>query len=236
MQARGFFERALALDPGNLDALVRTALIGASSVGLYYTTDDRRERLEAAEATITKALSLAPEDAFAHYVLGMVQVLTNRSANGVAEFERALSLDPNLAVAHGLIGLAKSYLGRASDAEGHVRQALRLSPLDTRVDDWCRFVGLAKLLTGADEESVAWSRRSIEASRSVPVNHFLLAAALAHLDRTEEARAAARAGLALDPNFSISRARTTVFSDNPTFLAQRERVIGGFRKAGIPEG
>ncbi len=90
-------------------------------------------------------------------------------------------------------------------------------------------------MTGADEESVAWSRRSIEASRSVPVNHFLLAAALAHLNRMEEARAAARAGLALDPNFSISRARATVFSDNPTFLAQRERVIEGFRKAGIQE-
>ena len=51
----------------------------------------------------------------------------------------------------------------------------------------------------------------------------------------DEARAAATAGLALNPTFTIRRFRNSASSDNPTYLAQRERVIDGMRKAGVPE-
>ena len=39
-QARGFFERALALDPGNIEALVGTAKVDFNS-GANFFTDDR---------------------------------------------------------------------------------------------------------------------------------------------------------------------------------------------------
>jgi hypothetical protein len=51
-----------------------------------------------------------------------------------------------------------------------------------------------------------------------------------------EARAATKAGLALDPNFTIHRFRAGASGDNPTYLAQRERNYEGMRKAGVPEG
>ena len=84
----------------------------------------RTARLAAAEAAVIKALSLAPNHAVAHRVLGVVQIFTNRVAQGIAECERALALDRNLADAHGSIGLGKifywprrrngsSYQGRA---------------------------------------------------------------------------------------------------------------------------
>ena len=47
---------------------------------------------------------------------------------------------------------------------------------------------------------------------------------------------AARSGLAVDANFTISRYRAGAGSDNPTYLAQRERAYEGMRKAGVPEG
>jgi hypothetical protein len=50
-----------------------------------------------------------------------------------------------------------------------------------------------------------------------------------------EARAATKARLELDPNFTIRRFRAGASSNNPTYLAQRERVIDGLRKAGVPE-
>jgi hypothetical protein len=43
------------------------------------------------------------------------------------------------------------------------------------------------------------------------------------------------AGLALDPTFTIRRFRANNWSDNPVYLAGRERVIEGLRKAGVPE-
>ena len=77
-KARGFFERALALDPINVDARVGMATVDVN-VGLAFVTDDRAARLAAAEAAATEAVSLAPEHAIAHLNLGLVLGFTNRS-------------------------------------------------------------------------------------------------------------------------------------------------------------
>jgi len=98
------------------------------------------------------------------------------------------------------------------------------------------FAGVAKLRIGAYEDAVARLRRSIELNRNFPLAHFNLAAALAHLGRLEEARSAVQAGLALDPAFTLRRFRGRALSDNPTYLAQRERLYEGMCKAGVPEG
>ena len=234
-QARGFFERALALEPENVEALVGTALANFAIVTGFFI-DDWAEHLTAAEVTVTKALSLAPNHPLAHLVLGLVQIFTKRAAQGIAECERALALDRNLASAHTSIGAAKLYLGRGGETEAHIEQALRLSPRDNNVYIWSIFIGLAKLWRGAEAEAIVWLRRSVEANRNFPVGHFYLAAALAHIGELDEARAAAQAGLALNPSFTIRRYRTNTPSNNPVYLAGRERVYDGLRLAGVPEG
>src|SRR6516164_7282982 len=78
-QAHGFFERALALEPGNVEALVGAALVDYA-IGTNLFTDHRIEHLSAAEAAVTKALSLAPNHPMAHCVLGLLQSFTNRAA------------------------------------------------------------------------------------------------------------------------------------------------------------
>jgi tetratricopeptide (TPR) repeat protein len=87
--------------------------------------------LTAAEAQLTRALSLAPNNAQAHLCLGQIYVYTNRADQGIAECERALALDRNLANAHAIIGFAKITVGRPEETEGHVHEAIRLSPRDT---------------------------------------------------------------------------------------------------------
>jgi TolB-like protein/Flp pilus assembly protein TadD len=232
-QARGFFERALVLDRSNVEALVGTALVDTSSIHLI---DDRAARMAQAEAALIKALSVAPQHALAHTLLGVVYMFTKRAAQGIAECEQALRLDRNLANAHGFIGAAMYYLGRGAETEAHINEALRLSPRDTSAFRWIQFVGFAKLQLGVDAEAVAWFRRSIEANRNNPMTHFALAAALALLGARDEARSSAQAGLALDPGFTLRRYRANTPSDNPTFLVGRERIYQGMRLAGIPEG
>jgi TolB-like protein len=234
-QARGFFERALALEPENVEALVGTAQVNFA-IGASFLTDDRIQHLTAAEAAVTKALSLAPNHPLAHFVLGLVQTFTNRAAQGIAKYERALALDRNLAMAHAHIGVAKLFLGRGWETEAHMEQALRLSPRDTYVSPWTMFVGLAKFWHGADAEAIVWLRRSLEANRNYPNAHFYLAAVLAHVGELDEARATAQAGLALNPSFSIRRYRTSNPSNHPVYLAGRQRVYEGLRMAGVPEG
>jgi TolB-like protein/class 3 adenylate cyclase len=232
--ARGFFERALALDPDNIEAMLWTAAVDMI-VASTYLSDDRASLLRAAEATVVKVLSLAPYHAFAHLVFGAVLVSTNRAAQAIAECEQALALDPNLADAHVQIGLAKYCMGRGAETEAYLNEALRLSPRDTFAHRWFGIVGLSKLQISADTEALGWFRRSIEANRNNPLAHFWLATALALLGSLEEARAAAKEGLALDPTFTISRYRKGVYSDNPIYLAKRERFYEGMRMAGVPE-
>ena len=143
----------------------------------------------------------------------------------------------NLATAHSLIGFGKILLGRAEETEAHVAEALRHSPRDTTAYVWMTHVAFAKVYLGSYEEAVTWFRRAIEANRNYPAANLHLAAALAQLGRFDEADSAVKAGLALNPAFSVSRARAawTARSDDPTFLARLEPIFEGLRKAGVPE-
>jgi tetratricopeptide (TPR) repeat protein len=99
---------------------------------------------------------------------------------------------------------------------------------------------LAPTTGSLEEQAVAWLswlRRAIEANRNYPAANFNLAAALAQLNRLDEARNAVKTGLALNPTFTVSRARATwtSMSDDPTYLTTLEAILEGLRKAGMPE-
>jgi TolB-like protein len=234
-EARSFFARALALDPGNIEAAVGTAQVDMAT-GAAFMTDVASTHLHAAETVLIRVLSLVPNHAVAHLLLGAVQMQTLRAAKGIAECEQSLTLDRNLADAHGFIGLGKYLMGRGEEVEAHIQEALRLSPRDTRTFIWFMFVGMSKMAIGADLEALAWFRRSIEANRNHALTHFHFAATLALVGDLKEARLAAQAGLALDGGFTIRRYSAHGRSDNPTYRAKRARFYDGMRMAGVPEG
>jgi TolB-like protein/class 3 adenylate cyclase len=236
-QARSFFDRALSADPDNVDALIRSARVDMIE-GILYFAPDPMAAFAAAEAKLTRALSSVPDHALGHMYLGLVEMWTKRAAEGIAECEHALALDRNLAHAHSSVGFGKIFIGRAEETEAHIVEALRLSPRDTMAYVWMTNGGLAKLHLGSYQQAVAWFRQAIEANRNFPPGYFWLAAALAQLGRLDEAQPAVKVGLALNPAFTISRARAAwaAMSDNPTYLAQLEPILEGMRKAGLPEG
>ena len=235
-QARQFFDRALAADTDNVDALIGSAAADIADGGNSFVADPAAA-FAAAEAKLTKALSSFPNHTHGHAFLGYVEILTKRALEGIAECEHALALDRNLADAHAYIGLGKIFTGRAEEAEAHIDQALRLSPRDPSAYVWLTEVGIAKNHLGDCEQAVLWCRRAIEANRNYPEAHFHLAAALARLGRLDEARSAVTAGLALNPSFTVSRARInwTAMSDDPTHPQQLAPIFEGLRKAGLPE-
>ena len=235
-QARGFFDRALAADPDNVDALVGSA--GTDGVaGAFLFVNDPAAAFVAAEAKLTRALASVPDHARAHSYLGFVYMMTTRAAEGIAECEHALQLDRNLADAHFYIGMAKVFMGRAEETEAHIAEALRLSPRDTMAYSWMTAVGSAKLHLGSCEQAVAWFQRAIEANRNNSSAYLNLASALAQLGRLDEAHSAVKAGLALNGTYTVSRRRAswTARSHDPTYLAQLEPIFDGMRKAGVPE-
>ena len=233
-RARGFFERALALDPGNLDAALGKAAADVL-VAISYSVDDRTERLHSVEAKLNRVLSQSPNNAWAHLLMGRILGQTNRQAQAIAESERALTLNPNLASAHAVIGVAKLFDGHPEETEGHELEALRASPRDTDANLWVEVMALAKLHLGAYEDALNLFRRSIELNRNNATGRFYFAATLVELGRLDEAKTEVKAALALNPNFTLRRYRDGAQSDNPVFLKGRERIIEDMRKAGVPE-
>ena len=86
-RARGFFERALALDPDNLDAVVGMAAADVEAA-VGYSVDDRAERLATVEAKLNRVLSQSPNNALAHYLMCRVEVQTNRSVRALPNVSR----------------------------------------------------------------------------------------------------------------------------------------------------
>jgi TolB-like protein/class 3 adenylate cyclase len=236
VRARSFYDRALAVDHDNVEALIGSAATDVADGGNSYVTDSMAA-LAAAEKKLTNALSSVPDHARGHMWLGLIDIMTRRAAQGIAKCEHALALDRNLAAAHSAVGFGKIFVGHAEETEAHVKEALRLSPRDTTAYVWMNMAGLAKLHLGDYEQAVAWCRRSIEANRNFPSANFDLAAALVLHGRFDEARAAVKAGLALNPVYTVSRVRAawTAMSDEPTYLVQIERTLEALRKAGVPE-
>jgi tetratricopeptide (TPR) repeat protein len=235
-QARRFFDRALAADAENMDAIVGSARADVADGANIFVTDPMAV-FAAAEEKLKRALSSVPDHARAHMYLGFVDIFTKRAAEGIAECEHALKLDRNLAGAHHFIGVGKICIGHAEETEAHIDEALRLSPRDSNAYIWMNTAGLAKLHLGSYEQAVAWFRHSVEANRNFPAPKLNLAAALALLGRLDEAHTTVKAGLALNPTQATSRIRAawTARSDDPTFLAGAERILEGLRKAGVPE-
>ena len=87
-RAQACFERALALDPDNVEALVKMSMVDFQHAEFLFSKD-RAARLATAEKASIKALRLAPEHALAHLSLGPVLSVTNRVEAGIAECDRA---------------------------------------------------------------------------------------------------------------------------------------------------
>ncbi len=165
VRAKALFDEALKLNPANVDAIVGAAR--ADVLTALYRQQEHAARLKSAETELLNALALDPRNHWAHLWLGYVQVLTNRAARGIGEFERALSLNRNIGVAHAWTGLAKIMLGRAEETEAHIAEAFRISPIDGVTFLWKYIAGLAKLYLGAPPR-----RLSFFASRSTPAGIF----------------------------------------------------------------
>ena len=146
-QARQFYDRALAVHPSNVDALIGSA--AAHAVAAMSLVADPAVAFAAAEPKLNTALSLAPNDARGHMWLGLVDIWTRRAAEGIGRCEHALELDRNLANAHALIGYGKLFVGHAEEAESHIAEALRLSPRDPGAFTWMSYAGMSKNTPGS---------------------------------------------------------------------------------------
>ena len=145
---------------------------------------------------------------------------------------RALELDVNLATAWVRSGWVRGYAGDPDGAIESLNHALRLDPLDPRIFLTQTAMAFAHFIGGSDEEAANWAAIAL---RRKPSWHPALRIALASngmSGRRDEADRVLRAYLQSDPEVSIAK----ICGFYPfARAADRERLIEGLRKAGVPE-
>lgn len=228
------FEDALRIDSQQTDALVGLALVLVRTVGYRWTDPPYEQILARADELIARALTAAPNHAYAHYVKGDLLRVRKQQQVAMDEYETAISLDRNFAEAYAIMGLTLIQLGRAEEAFAPIETAIRLSPRDPLLSNWYYRICHAHEHLAQDAKAIEWCRKAV----AIAPNWFAyvnLAASYAYLGQQAEARTAVAELLKLMPGYTVKKWASTPYSDNPKWLVEYARITEGLRKAGLPE-
>lgn len=231
-QVQKLLEEALRL---NDQSAASWALLAWTHMDGVRFSPDRAGKLKRATEAAERSVKQAPTSVPALITRGWVYMEEGRAAKALTVFERAIELNPKDAWGVASRGYALLHLGRAQEALDAARQAMRMSPQDPKLPRWHTVEGMALLHLGQDEAAVQPLADGTKATPPLPFAHLYLASALALSGRVEDARAQAAQFSQLYPGVTLSRWRASEPSDAPEFLAQRERVYQGLRRAGMPE-
>jgi TolB-like protein/DNA-binding winged helix-turn-helix (wHTH) protein len=228
-------ERALAIDPHNIRALVQLAVYYGSRVSRVQSPDPAAD-LEQASALVTRALAVDPEYYAAHCAKATVLEGQHRVADAVAAAERCLALNPSYAGAYRRLAFLHFFLAEPEKMLRYADRGIRLSPRDPETSIFLLQKGWAYFMMGQDEEALIWLRRAAAASPEIPTILAALTSELALTGRDAEASAMLARYLALKGNRSRTIAQWDYLPDNnPAFVQFDARFKSGLRKAGMPE-
>jgi adenylate cyclase len=235
-------ERALAIDPNNVRALLGSALKLWLPAALGLSRDPKGD-LERADQFATKALALDPGFAWAHGTKGWILQNQQRTEESVPEFERALALDPSGVDAYNGLGVDYLALGRFDQSLEVLDKAIRASPSDPSLTYMDGNKGWANFGLKRYDEAIELARRALAIYPYNPYANVLLVSALALTGHDAEAREALQRYLAL----SVASFKTVAAwkahlmslapkqGVDPRFVEMSERSGDGLRKAGMPE-
>ncbi|HZZ26328.1 MAG TPA: hypothetical protein VFE60_28905 [Roseiarcus sp.] len=232
--AVGLFERALAIDPRLVPAMVGLAWTLVNRVTFLHS-DDPKSDIARAEDWAERAVVAEPDNSAAHVAKAWVFYNKRQWPQAIAEADAAIAADPNNAEAHARRGFFKLYLGRAEDGFPDLEAALRLSPRDPYVPLWQQEVCVLHNFLAQWEQAIEWCEKARAGAPANVYTRVHLAAANAWAGHDKEAREVAVQLQKAYPGYTVQKYAGMHFSDDPTYNAQRARIVEGLRKAGMPE-
>jgi len=228
-QARGEFERALAINPDFTPALHMLGLTLVDQVRFGWVKDDA-STYEAALECAARALAVDPDSDAGYIALAYARLFQRRHDDAVAAGEKALSLCPNGAGHYHMAGMFHGYAGDFRKAAQYEEQSQRLSPLsrnESMVDEARARFHLGQFSAARDIAShvLAGKPRWLTAQT-------VLGAALWNLGQKDEARATVGKMLANHPNLTASR-----WAQGYPYRHQKDldALVTPLRRAGMPE-
>jgi TolB-like protein len=228
-KALPLLERALSIEPDYATAHGYAAILHQNLFIRGGMRDENRNAaIRHAHSAITYGRDDAPALAMAGLAVGLVE---HDFAAAMAAFEGAIAISPSYAVAYNLGSIVLAWAGEAERAIDWGEKALRLSPFDSwNFVAWLA-IALAHFQRTRYEEAANAARKGIHCNPAFSICYVALAAALAALEKLDEAKTTVARLLAIQPGFTIARHCAGV--DAVSTLA--EPLSDVLRKAGLPE-
>ena len=192
-------------------------------------------QLRRAEEEIDRALTAAPDSYLAHRTKGAVLRAQKKPVEAIAEFETTLRLNPNDVGSYALIGTLKLATGHPEETFKYTEEALRRSPRDQLIPLWHQWSGISHYTLGHLDAAIDEIRRAAAGAPGDATVSLNLTCAYGLAGRETDARAAFADTNRQLPNFTIAKWKENALSDDPIYLAGRERCYGALRQLGMPE-
>ncbi len=224
-EAQFLLERAIMIDGNYAEAHWRLALVQLAN-WLFWGEDQEPHRRNAVHSA-QRAVELDPNDSSARWALGYVLHHERRFDEANAHYEASLRMNPNDADALAFRADFEAMVGKPQEGVDSALKALRLNPRPPGWYYW--FLGFALVANGQFKEAVLTLQRE-ETYRTA--SRRVLAAALALLDRKQEAQNEAKLFATANPHWRI----ITGIANAP-FQHQKDAQfwIDAYRLAGLPE-
>lgn len=195
-KAQGYFQQAIARDPGYAPAYAGLADVYAMAPS--YSSRSIEDGAVKATAMANRALALDDHLAEAHATLGFVHLAKlSEWTKSEAEFRRALEIDPNYANAHHWLAYDLLFFGRQGEALAEIALARQLDPVSavTNADEG-HFLYAARHF----DEARLRLQRAIDLDPKFGQPHATLALLELESGHAADALREARTALVLDPD------------------------------------
>lgn len=234
-QSRLLFEQALTRDPQSLRALAGVSLTNSMNVSFSYTTDQEGSMRRSQEALAR----LEAIDPTAHLTLvsrASVRLSNADWAGQLAVGEELVRHFPNDPTSYHHRCSSMLRLGRFDEAIAACDRAIRISPHESRTPIWQGLAGMNEFMRGNYAAAAERARVPTTANTKLLFYPLLLAAALAHDGRRDEARQVVDEFKRRNAGFDSARAATlwNVTNADPKFVEGRDRIVATVRELGLP--
>jgi TolB-like protein/Tfp pilus assembly protein PilF len=198
-------EQALAIDPYYVPALGLAAYCYVERRVQGWEQDLEAEAAEGLRLAV-RAADLARDDANVLWMAAYAGRSFGMDPDHAKElFNRSLYLNPNSAMALAAAGWNEAVLANPEGALELLRRAERLSPRDPRAWLMAAHRAFAHFVAGQFKDAAALAKKALAQNPRSARALRLLAASLARLGEREQAAAAIRELLAIDPQQTISK-------------------------------